>query len=568
LLPDDFWIISIEHQTIQMTNTASSPFDMVCRQAYQPFLLLLCMFISADSYSQQPGYDYVLTNGKILDGSGNSWFYSELAIKDGKIAAIGKRLNHAGAKVIDVSGQIIAPGFIDVHTHIEGDEIKTPTADNFILDGVTSVVTGNCGSSKVDIGAYLGFIDSLRLSINVATLAGHNDIRRAVMGNANRDPSEQEMKQMESLMSKAMQQGAVGMSTGLIYIPGTYSKTEEIIRLAKVAASYEGVYASHMRSESDSVVSAIAEAINIARQARIPVEISHFKLSGQGNWGRSKETIPMIISARNEGLDVTIDQYPYTASSTSMSTMLPDDVLADGNDSVMARLKRPEVRKYIVAEMLKTLKRRKLKHFSYAVVAYHREDTSLNGKSVEAINLLKGKKHKAKEEAETVIDMMLQGGAGMVFHGMSDEDVEAIMRYPFNMFASDASIREYNQGKPHPRGYGTNARVLSYYVRDKKIISLEEAVRRMTSLPAQKFQINNRGLLREGNYADIIVFDPLKVQDLSTFIDPHQYSKGFDYVFVNGKPVVENGKHIGTRSGMLIKGPGTGPPRESAAIPR
>ncbi len=517
--------------------------------------LQLCLIFSQAALSQQ-AYDYVLKNGKILDGTGNSWFYSDLAIRDGKIAAIGQQLNEVGAKVIDAAGLIISPGFIDVHTHIEGDEIKTPTADNFIMDGVTSVVTGNCGSSQTDIGAYLRFIDSLRLSINVATLAGHNDIRRAAMGNANRDPSEEEMKVMESLMAKAMQQGAIGLSTGLIYIPGTYSKTGEIVRLAKVAAHYHGVYASHMRSESDSVTNAIEEAITIGREARIPVEISHFKLSGQSNWGRSKETIPMIIAARNEGLDVTIDQYPYTASSTSMSTMLPDDVLADGNDSVMARLKRPSVRKYVISEMLKSLKRRKLKHFSYAVVAYHRADTSLNGKSVEAINLLKGKRHKARAEAETVIDMMLEGGAGMVFHGMSDSDVESIMRYPFNMFASDASIREYNQGKPHPRGYGTNARVLSYYVREKKIITLEEAVRRMTSLPAQKFQIRDRGLLKEGMQADIVIFDPQKVRDLSTFIDPHQYSTGFRYVFVNGKPVVEEGKHNGTRSGAVIFGAG------------
>jgi N-acyl-D-amino-acid deacylase len=264
----------------------------------------------------------------------------------------------------------------------------------------------------------------------------------------------------------------------------------------------------------------------------------------------------MIIAARKEGLDVTIDQYPYTASSTSMSTMIPDEILADGADSVKARLQRPDVRKYVIESMLKNLKKRKLKHFSYAVVAYHRADTTLNGKSVEEINLLKGKKHKAKYEAETVIDLMLQGGAGMVFHGMSDEDVEAIMKYPFNMFASDASIREYGQGKPHPRGYGTNSRVLSMYVRDKKIISLEEAIRRMTSLPAQKFQLKERGLIHEGMIADIVVFDEMKVRDLSTYDNPHQYSTGFRYVLVNGQLVVENEKHTGVRSGAVLYGPG------------
>ena len=514
------------------------------------FLMMPCYIIA-----QNDNYDIVLKNGKVIDGSGNSWFYSDVAVRGNKIVLVQKNIQAGNAKTIDATGLIISPGFIDVHTHIEGDEIKTPTAENFIFDGVTTVVTGNCGGSKVMIGEYLKFLDSLRLSVNVATLIGHNDVRRAVIGNANRAPTESEMQKMELLVEQGMQQGAVGLSTGLIYIPGTYSKTDEIIRLAKVAARYNGVYASHMRSESDSVLIAIQEAITIGREANIPVEISHFKLSGQRNWGRSSESVPMIIAARKEGLDVTIDQYPYTASSTSMSTMMPDEILADGADSVNARLQRPDVRKYVIKSMLKNLKKRRLKHFSYAVVAFHKADTTLNGKSIGEINLLKSKKHKARFEAETVIDLMLQGGAGMVFHGMSDGDVEAIMKYPFNMFASDASIREFGQGKPHPRGYGTNSRVLSMYVRDKKIITLEEAIRRMTSLPAQKFQLKERGLIHDGMIADIVVFDEMKVKDLSTYDNPHQYSTGFRYVLVNGQLVVDNEKHTGVRSGAVLHGP-------------
>ena len=307
-----------------------------------------------------------------------------------------------------------------------------------------------------------------------------------------------------------------------------------------------------MRDEGDSVVQAINEAIHIGREAKMPVEISHFKLSGQQNWGRSKETIPLIIKAREEGIDVTIDQYPYTASSTSLSTLIPDEILADGADSIRARLSRPEVRKYVSEIMLKKLKKRKLKHFSFPVVAFYRADTTMNGKSIEQVNLLMGRKHKAKEEVETVMDMMMKGGASMVFHGMGDEDVKRIMQYPFNMFASDASIRIYNQGSPHPRGYGTNARVLAHYVRDQKLISLEEAVRRMTSLPAQKFGLKDRGLIREGMAADIGIFDENQVQALSTFDKPHAYSKGIDVVIVNGKLVVENGIHLGTRSGVAL----------------
>ena len=264
----------------------------------------------------------------------------------------------------------------------------------------------------------------------------------------------------------------------------------------------------------------------------------------------------MIEAARREGIEVTIDQYPYTASSTSISTLIPDEILADGQDSIKARLQRPDIRKYVIKSMLARLKKRKLKHFSYAVVAYFSPDTSYNGKSIEQINLLKGRKHKVKEEALTIIDIMMEGGASAVFHGMSEEDIKRIMQYPFNMFASDATIRILNAGMPHPRGYGTNARVLAKYVREEKVISLEEAIRRMTSLPAQKFQLNNRGLLKEGYAADIVVFDEKEVKDVSTFEKPHAYSKGFHYVIVNGLLTVDNEKHLGVRAGKSLFGPG------------
>lgn len=513
--------------------------------------ICLFLFISHLLMSQQA--DLLIKNGKVLDGTGNSWYIADIAVKDGKISQIGRNLNYSATKKIDAKGLIVAPGFIDVHTHIEGDEKKFPLASNFIYDGVTTVITGNCGLSETDLGKYLSMIDSLKTAINVAALIGHNDVRKAAMGSANRDPSEAEMQRMEAIVEKAMQDGAVGLSTGLIYIPGTYSKTNEIVRLAKIAAKYNGVYASHMRDESDSVTQAIEEALTIGREANIPVEISHFKLSGQQNWGRSKETVPMIIKARNEGLDVTIDQYPYTASSTSLSTLLPDWVLADGQDSIVARLAKPAIRKEVIAYMLTKLKKRKLAHFSYPVVASFKPDSSYNGKSIEEVNVMRGKKHTAKEEAETILQMMELGGAGMIFHGMSDKDVKAIMQYPFNMFASDASIRVYKQGNPHPRGYGTNARVLGKYVREEKVISLEEAIRRMTSLPATKFNLKDRGLLREGFAADIVIFDEARVTDVSTYDAPHQYSKGFQYVIVNGQLAVENGIQNSNRNGKALR---------------
>ncbi|MEO5562782.1 MAG: D-aminoacylase [Chitinophagaceae bacterium] len=521
--------------------------------------LLFLLLLPFVSNSQNNECDILIKNGKIIDGTGNNWYYGNVAIKNGKIIKVGRDVIVPAKKIIDATGLIIAPGFIDVHTHLEGDEDKDPTAASFIYDGVITTITGNCGSSNVDIGKYMQWLDSLKLSINVATLVGHNDVRNTVMGRANRNATADELMQMQAIVDKAMRDGAVGLSTGLIYIPGTYTKTPEIVSLAKIAAQYDGVYATHMRDEGDSVTDAIEEALTIGREAKISVEISHFKLSGQQNWGRSKTTVAMIEAARKEGIEVTIDQYPYTASSTSISTLIPDELLADGQDSITARLQRPAIRNYAINSMLNRLKKRKLKHFSYAVVAFHEADTTYNGKSIEQINLMKKKKHTAKAEAETVLDLMINGGASAVFHGMGDEDVKRIMQYPFNMFASDASIRVMNAGMPHPRGYGTNARVLAKYVRDEKVISLEEAIRRMTSLPAQKFQLHDRGLVREGLAADIVVFNEKEVKDVSTFEKPHAYSKGFYYVIVNGVLTVDNQVHTGVRAGKPLYGPGKAP---------
>lgn len=511
--------------------------------------VLSLLFVS--SYAQ---VDLLLQNGKIIDGTGNSWFYGDVAIRDGKIASVGSLRHLHAAKTIDVKGQVIAPGFIDVHGHIEGSVFERPTCDNYIYDGVTTVITGNCGGSADDLKAFFRRIDSIRTSINVASLIGHNTVRRLAMGLDDRLASPEEQQKMEDLVAKAMQDGAVGISTGLIYLPGMYGNTQEVEGLAKRASQYHGVYASHIRNEENKVLEAIDEAISIGKAASIPVQISHFKVSGKANWGRSTETLARIEEARKQGIDVTIDQYPYTASSTNLGVRLPDWALSGGNDSLKARIKDPVIHRRIVEDMLIQLKKYKFKNYSYAVVAMHAADTSMNGKSITEINQLKGRKKNARWEAETILDLMMAGGAQMVYHGMNESDVRYFMRYPFNMIGADAGVSN-GKGMPHPRSYGTNARVLGKYVRVEKIITLEEAVRRMTSLPAQKFQLKDRGLLREGMAADIVVFDPEKVRDRSTYVQPHQFSEGFQHILVNGVLVVENGIHTGLRSGTVLYGP-------------
>lgn len=516
-------------------------------------LLFFLILASTQQFAKAQTADFIIRNGKLIDGTGNQWQYKDVAIQGNQIIAVGNLKDWKGKREIDAKGLIVAPGFIDVHGHLEGGETRNPLSSNFLYDGVTTVVTGNCGGSADNLNTYFNQLDSIGMSINIASLIGHNTIRKQVMGTANRHATEVELQQMEKIAAQAMKDGAVGMSTGLIYIPGTYAPTEEVVRLAKVVAANGGVYASHIRNEENQVVDAVNEAIHIGRVANIPVEISHFKISGQNNWGRSKETIPLVVNARKEGIDVTIDQYPYTASSTQLSVLLPDWVLSDGQDSIFARLKNPIIRKKVANEIIGILKERGIKHFTYAVVANYKADSNYNGKDIEAINLLRGNKHTALAEAETIIQMMEQGGAQMIYHGMNESDVKSIMQYPFNMFASDAGIAMKGYGKPHPRAYGTNSRVLGRYVREMGVLSLEEAIRRMTSLPASKFNIKNRGIIKEGFIADIVVFNENEVSDRATFTDSHQYATGFKYIWVNGALSIDESVQVPIRKGISIR---------------
>ena len=520
-------------------------------------LLLLFCFVAGLSHAQT--YDIVIKNGRVIDGTGNPWQYADVAIQNGQIVKVGNLPGAEAKRVIDATGLVVAPGFIDVHAHVEGSLDEQPNAPNFIHDGVTTLITGNCGGSNVNLRTYFDSLRQLGTSVNVGSLIGHNSVRTKVMKMAFRDPTAREQADMEKLVEQAMKDGAVGISTGLIYTPGTYARTPEVVNLAKKVAQYGGVYASHIRNEGQNVKQAIEEAIQIGREARIPVEISHFKVASKPLWGKSTETVELVEAARREGVDVTIDQYPYTASSTSLESMLPSWALADGDSAVLLRFKNPATRTKIKLEMLESLKKNLRQNYEYAVVANYAPDSTFNGMSISQINQKSGRKNTADAEADLILDLMERASLKriqMVYHTMSETDVETIMRYPNTMIASDAGVAKMGAGMPHPRAYGTNARVLGRYVRERHTLPLEEAIRRMTSLPAQRFTLINRGLLRPGYAADVVIFDEKTIIDNATYEQPHAYTTGISWVLVNGVPVIENGKHSGQRPGRLLMGPG------------
>jgi N-acyl-D-amino-acid deacylase len=507
---------------------------------------------ATSAQTADPEFDVVLRNGRIIDGTGNPAIHADLAIKDRKIAAIGK-IQAKGRQEFDASGLVVAPGFIDVHTHAE-DIDDQPLGENFLRMGVTSLMLGNCGASALNIGEYFARIEGITVSPNIATLVGHGTVRRRAMrGSFDRPPTDTEMSEMKALVRQGMEQGAFGISTGLIYLPSVFAKTEEIIDLAKIVSEYDGIYATHQRSESNEIFKSLEEIFRIAREGHLRAQISHLKLSGPANWGKANEVITAIERARAEGLDITQDQYAYTASSTGLSQLIPESAREGGRDKFIERLGVSETKAGIVEEMRKGLVKRQSPDYSYAVIAGYKHDPSYNGMNVvEAAAKMMGN-NTIDDQIETILEIEKTGGASAVFHGMSDADLEIFMKHPNTMFASDSGVRRFQVDVPHPRGYGNAARVLGEYVREKKVLRMEDAIRRMTSLPARTFRIKDRGELRVGAWADVVAFAPELVGDPSTYKDPHHYATGMKYVFVNGALVVENDQHNGARPGMILR---------------
>jgi len=506
----------------------------------------------ASAPSRSAPFDLVIRHGRIIDGTGNPAYFADVGVKDGKIAALGKNFD-SGEREIDATNLIVVPGFIDVHTHAE-DVRELPLAENFVRMGVTTLVLGNCGSSVRDVAELWRHLESKGASVNVATLIGHGTIRAAAMGGSfMRPPGGEELSSMKALVEQAMLEGAVGLSTGLVYLPGTFAKTDEIVELAKVVARYDGIYASHMRDEGTKIFDALNELLQIAREAGVRAHISHIKLSGPSAWGQADKVLAAIERARADGLDISQDQYGYTASSTGISQLVPSEAREGGSEKFLERLNNPAEKEKVVRQMKDNLKKRRQENYAYAVIANYKRDTSLNGKNVvEAARSARGS-DSLDDQIELILEIHKQGGASGVFHGINEDDLQKFLRHPNTMIASDSGVRRFNEGVPHPRGYGNNARILARYVRELKVLRLEDAIRRMTSLPATAFQLRERGVLREGSWADIVVFDPTSVQGNATFSDPHHYATGIRHVLVNGTPVVKEEIHTGAKPGKPLR---------------
>ena len=506
-------------------------------------------------------YDLLLTNGRVVDGTGAPWVRGDVGIRGDTIVAIGPALKGTSGKKIDVLGQVIAPGFIDVHTHARRGIQEIPTADNYVRQGVTTLVEGPDGSSPLPIKDFLSRVEVLKPGPNFATFFGHGSVRAAVLGAVDRAPNAAELERMKELARQAMREGAFGMSTGLFYVPGTFAKTDEVAALGRVVGEMGGIHISHMRDEASGLFDSVRETIAIGEQGRLPTQVTHHKVVGGAGQERSLETLRLMSEARKRGVDVTIDQYPYTASSTSVAAaLIPGWALEGDRAAIQARLLDKPTRERIRTVLIDRLKNERgggdPKNVQIAGCSW---DRTLEGKNLAQISRERGLDPTFENAAEVVLDIVSRGDAQGIFHAIPESDVVRILASPLTMVASDGEIPAFGEGAPHPRSYGTFVRVLGRYVREKGVITMEEAVRKMTSLPAARVGFADRGLLRPGMKADVTVFDPATVRDVATFEKPHQYAEGVSLVAVNGVLVFEGGRMTGARPGKVLRGPATAP---------
>jgi dihydroorotase/N-acyl-D-amino-acid deacylase len=526
------------------------------RQLFVVVLLLLLAAVIWPS-SQTPAYDILLRGGRIVDGTASPWYRGDIAISGDTIVRIAPSITASAGRVIELKGLVAAPGFIDIHTHARRGIFEVPTAENYVRQGVTTIVEGPDGGSPIPLKPFLAKVAATRISPNFLSFIGQGSIRSEVIGSVNRQATPDELERMRTLVRQGMEDGAFGLSSGLFYVPGSFTPTDEIVELAKIAGEMGGMHISHMRDEAKGIVQSVRETIAIGERGGLPTQVTHHKVIGKKYWGSSVETLRLVDEARARGVDATIDMYPYTASSTSITAaLLPAWAQEGGREATLKRLKDPSTREKIeAATTALILNERGGGDPKNVVVARCDWDPSLAGMDLAAITARRGLPVTVANAADTALWIVERGGAQGIFHAIGEEDLQRIIVHPATMIGSDGEVPIFGKNHPHPRSYGTFVRVLGVYVRDKKLLSLEEAIRKMTSLPAARLGLADRGLVRPGQKADLVLLDPATVRDRATFEQPHQYAEGIGLVVVNGQVVFDGERMTGARPGRVLRGP-------------
>ena len=537
--------------------------------------------------AEEPQYDLLIVDGHIVDGSGSPWFKGSVAVKDGKIADVGRLVNVTARHVIDAQRLVVAPGFIDLHSHSDFTLLVDGNAQSKIRQGVTTEILGEDSSAGpvlgpvapefdkglvrygltrdwTTLGEYFARVERQGISLNIASYVGSGQVRAAVLGNVDRAPTPAELARMEELVDQAMRDGAIGLSSGLIYPPNLFAETSELTALARVAARYGGIYTSHIRGEGSHWKKSVDEAIEISQMAGLPAHILHFKIDGHANWGQMAEQVKEVQAARDRGVDITADQYPYIAAMTGLEMCIPPKFLEGTSEDVVKRLKDPKVREQIrqaITTGLPGWEDNEVKsvggwHGVLVASLQKPENKKYEGKRMDEVAKMMG-----RDPVDALLDLLVSegGSAEAIYFSMSEADVELAMKQPWVGIGSDGSAVAPEMafmGKPHPRFYGTFPRVLGVYVREKHVLTLPDTVRKMTSLSAAITGLSDRGLLRPGMAADITLFDPMTVRDQATFENPLQYPRDIPYVIVNGVLVIEQGQHTGAKPGRVLRGRG------------
>ena len=544
------------------------------------FLVPIAAIVIAQDHApavRQPEYDIVIRNGRVLDGAGNPWIRADVAIKNGKFAKIGQ-IEGKGAKEIDASGKYVSPGWIDMMDQSGPNILKNGLAQNKLMEGITTAISGELGSPAPSdqLAQYFAALEKSEISLNFGTYYSETQAREAVIGDVNRKPTAEEMVRMKAMMAQAMQAGALGMTAALIYPPSTYAETDEITQMATVAAQYGGIYASHIRDEGKDLVPAVDELIHISETAHLPGEIFHFKVMYRPGWGKLlQEAGEHIEAARARGVDVAADLYVYTASGTSLDVCIPTWAQEGGHDAFVKRLSDPKIRERLKREIVtgipgwsdQVLAAGGWQNVVLANAANPAND-HWNGMTMTDIAKAMG-----KDPADAAFDLVAQGQGRVtaIYHIMSEQDIKTALRFPWTSIGSDAgiSLTPPAPGAPqpygHPRGYGNFPRVIAHFVREGHTLTLEDAIRKMTSWPATRMRIMDRGLIRNGMWADVTIFDYDKIQDRATYKEPQVYPDGIDYVLVNGQVVIDHGQHTGARPGKVIYGAGRSVSVQTAA---